>query len=173
MSNVTLSNTATATTTAPSDIPHDPTRDLVLDRIVKAPRAKLWQGWTDPKLIKQWFAPLPWKITEVAIDARAGGAFSFTMESPEGQSFPNSGLLLEVVPGEKIVFTDTLTAGYRPAARPFFTAVVTMSDAPGGTRYTAVAIHKDEADCKTHADMGFHTGWGQCLDQLVALANKL
>ena len=166
-------STATKPTAALPDIPHDPELDLVLDRVVNAPRAKIWQAWTDPKLIKQWFAPLPWKIADVAIDPRAGGQFSFTMESPEGQSFPNSGLLLEVIPGEKIVFTDTLTTGYRPAARPFFTAIVTFTDTPGGTRYTAVAIHKDEADRKTHEDMGFHTGWGQCLDQLVALANKI
>lgn len=151
----------------------DPKLDLVLDRLVKAPRAKLWRGWTEPQLIKQWFAPLPWKITAVEIDPRSGGAFSFTMQSPEGQSYPNNGLLLEVVPQQKIVFTDTLTAGYRPSARPFFTAVVTMTDEAGGTRYIAQALHKDEADCKTHADMGFHTGWGQCLDQLVALANTL
>jgi len=42
-----------------------------------------------------------------------------------------------------------------------------------GTKYTAIALHKDEADRKKHENMGFHTGWGQCLDQLVALAKKI
>ncbi|HVI91499.1 MAG TPA: SRPBCC domain-containing protein [Dongiaceae bacterium] len=101
-----------------SNITIDPKLDLVLDRLVPAPRAKLWRGWTEPALIKQWFAPLPWTITEAAIEPRAGGAFSFTMRSPEGQSFPNAGLLLEVVPQQKIVFTDTLVAGYRPSPPP-------------------------------------------------------
>lgn len=151
----------------------DPKLDLVLDRVVPAPRAKIWRGWSEPALLKQWFAPLPWTITEAEIDLRSGGLFRFVMQSPEGQSFPNSGLLLEVVPQQKIVFTDTLVAGYRPSPRPFFTAVLTLADEAGGTRYIARALHKDEADRKTHEDMGFHTGWGQCLDQLVALANKI
>jgi uncharacterized protein YndB with AHSA1/START domain len=155
------------------NIVFDPKFDLVLDRVVPAPRAKIWRGWSEPALLKQWFAPLPWTVTEAEIELRAGGLFRFVMQSPEGQSFPNTGLLLEVVPQRKIVFTDTLVAGYRPSPRPFFTAVLTLADEGDGTRYIARALHKDEADRKTHEDMGFHTGWGQCLDQLVALAGKI
>ena len=42
-----------------------------------------------------------------------------------------------------------------------------------GTKYTAIAIHGDEEDTKTHADMGFRDGWGKALDQLVTLAKTM
>src|SRR5512147_2479891 len=70
----------------------DPKLDLVLDRVVPAPRAKIWRGWSEPALLKQWFAPLPWTVTDAEIDLRPGGLFRFVMQSPEGQSFPNTGL---------------------------------------------------------------------------------
>jgi uncharacterized protein YndB with AHSA1/START domain len=70
---------------------------------------------------------------------------------------------------KKIVFTDALTPGYRPAENAFFTAVITFEAQGNGTKYTARAMHKDEATRQNHEEMGFHTGWGQSLDQLVAL----
>jgi uncharacterized protein YndB with AHSA1/START domain len=95
------------------------------------------------------------------------------MLSPEGQEFPNAGCFLEVVPNRKLVFTDTLQAGYRPSANPFFTAMVLIEPNGKGSKYTAIAIHKDEETRKKHEEMGFHEGWGKALDQLVALAKTL
>lgn len=64
-----------------------------------------------------------------------------------------------------------MAPGYRPVDAGFipFTAVISIEPAGSGAKYTARAIHKDESGCKTHADMGFHDGWGTCLDQLVDL----
>ena len=95
------------------------------------------------------------------------------MRSPEGQEFPNVGCYLEVVPLERLVFTDALLPGYRPSENPFFTAVVTMEPHGSGTRYVAMAIHRDEAGRKKHEEMGFHQGWGAALDQLVALVKTM
>ena len=100
------------------------------------------------------------------------------MRSPEGQEFPHVGCYLEVIPNERLVWTNVLTPGYRPANRSsqaegcndlLFTAVITLEPHGTGTKYTALAIHGDEATSKKHADMGFREGWGQVLDQLVAL----
>ena len=52
----------------------DPARDLLLDREVAPSAEALWRGWTDPELLKQWFCPLPWRVTEAEIDLRPGGA---------------------------------------------------------------------------------------------------
>ena len=65
--------------------------------------------------------------------------------------------------------TDTLLPGFRPSAKPFFTAVVSLKSEGKGTRYTATAIHGDEAARNKHEEMGFHHGWGAALDQLVDL----
>lgn len=146
--------------------------DLILTRTVDVPRKLVWKAWTDPEHIKKWFAPAPWTTVECEIDLRPGGIFRTVMRSPEGQNFPNEGCFLEIVENERLVWTDALAPGYRPAVKPFFTAVITMEDDGKGTKYTARAMHKDDADRKTHEDMGFYGGWSQCFDQLVQVVKE-
>ncbi len=151
----------------------DPTLDLVLEREIDVPRELVWRAWTQPEHVKQWFAPAPWTISECEIDLKPGGQFYTVMQSPEGQAFPNMGCYLEIVPNEKLVFTNALAPGYRPSEQPFFTAILTLEPTATGTKYTAVAKHKDQAGRQQHEEMGFHEGWGQTLDQLVALAKGM
>ena len=146
----------------------DPNLDLVLERTIDVPRRLVWEAWTKPEHLVKWFTPEPWKTVDCEIDLRPGGIFRTTMLSPEGQEFPNMGCYLEVVDREKLVFTDALGRGYRPKGEGFMTAAVLLEDAGEGTKYTAIALHKDEGDRSKHEDMGFHEGWGKALEQLVA-----
>lgn len=148
-------------------------RELVLTRLIDAPRAQIYRAWTDPELLRQWFAPQPWTTPFARTDVRVGGASEITMRSPEGNEFANSGVYLEVVPNERLVFTDAYTSAWEPSAKPFMTVVLTFADEGGKTRYTARARHWTVADCEAHAKMGFHDGWGRCTDQLEALVAKL
>ncbi|HUN52454.1 MAG TPA: SRPBCC domain-containing protein, partial [Candidatus Sulfotelmatobacter sp.] len=66
-------------------------RDLVLRRIIDAPRYKVYRAWTEPELLKQWFAPLPWTTPVAELDVRPGGASLIVMRSPDGQDMPNRG----------------------------------------------------------------------------------
>jgi uncharacterized protein YndB with AHSA1/START domain len=159
--------TANSTATPTSD------RELVLSRLIDAPREKLFKAWTRPELIKQWFAPKPWSTPFAETDVRPGGSSTITMRSPEGQDFPNSGVYLEVVENERIVFTDAYTKAWVPSQKPFMTATITFEDEGGKTRYTARVLHWTVADREAHEKMGFHTGWGQCADQLEALVKSL
>jgi uncharacterized protein YndB with AHSA1/START domain len=143
--------------------------DLVLERFVDVPPAKVWEAWTTPEILMKWFTPHPWKTKSVELDLRPGGKFNSVMLSPEGQEFPNNGCVLEVVPGKKLVFTDTVHENFRPSANPFMTAIVEIIPEGKGTRYRATALHKDEETKKKHEEMGFHHGWGAALDQMVAL----
>lgn len=152
---------------------HDPALDLILERVVDVPRRLVWAAWTTPALIKQWFAPRPWSVTECDVDLRPGGMFRTVMRSPEGQDFPNAGCYLEIVDEQRLVFTDALLPGYRPAPEPFFTAIISLEDAGAGTRYVARAMHRDAEAQGRHAAMGFHEGWGTVLDQLVATVKAL
>lgn len=142
--------------------------DLVLQRVVDVPRQAVWQAWTDPEQLPFWFAPQPWTTTRCAIDLRPGGGFSTTMRSPEGDDQPVTGCYLEVVENRRLVWTDALQPGFRPAAGGFMTAVIELEDHPQGTLYTARALHGSREDRDRHAEMGFEQGWGQALDQLVA-----
>jgi uncharacterized protein YndB with AHSA1/START domain len=146
----------------------NPETDLKLERILDVPAHLVWKAWTTPEHLKNWFVPKPWTITHCAIDLRLGGGFSTTMRSPEGQEFPNSGCYLELVPDQKLVFTDTLLPGYRPSPNPFFTAVLELEPhGEGGCKYTAYAIHKDSEGRDKHAEMGFQEGWGTVVEQMV------
>lgn len=145
----------------------DPKFDLVLERVIDVPPELVWRAWTEPEHLKVWFCPKPWSVSHCEIDLRPGGKFNTTMCSPEGDQHPSSGCFLEVVPVERLVFTDALLPGYRPAEKPFMTAIITLKPEAGGTRYTAVALHNSEEARKQHEDMGFEQGWGAALDQLV------
>ncbi|WBX86052.1 SRPBCC family protein [Sphingosinicella microcystinivorans] len=146
----------------------DPALDLVLEREIDVPVQLVWEAWTSPESIREWFCPKPWSVSSCEIDLRPGGRFNTVMRSPEGEEFPNSGCYLEIVPNERLVFTDTLLPGFRPAPKPFFTAALLLEPTATGTRYTAIAIHGNEETRRQHEEMGFHEGWNTVVDQLVA-----
>jgi uncharacterized protein YndB with AHSA1/START domain len=148
-------------------------RELVLARLFDAPRVKVFRAWTEPELLKQWWAPLPWTTPHAEIDLRPGGVVRIVMRSPEGQEFPYPGVYLEVIPNERIVCTDAYKEAWIPSDKPFMTLIVTFEDMGGKTRYTARVRHWTVADREQHEKMGFHQGWGQCADQLGALVTKL
>jgi uncharacterized protein YndB with AHSA1/START domain len=147
--------------------------DLVFERVIEVPRELVWAAWTKPEHMVRWFTPASWTVSSCEIDLRPGGVFRTIMRSPEGREFPNVGCYLEIVPNERLVWTDALLPDYRPSENPFFTAILTLEPRGNRTRYVATAIHRDEAGRKRHEEMGFQAGWGKALDQLVALMKPM
>jgi uncharacterized protein YndB with AHSA1/START domain len=151
----------------------NPELDLKIERIIDLPVEVIWKAWTTPEILKKWFCPRPWSVSQCEMDLRPGGIFKTIMQSPEGELFPNIGCFLEVVENKKLIWTDALLPGYRPVNLPesgsglLFTAAILLEHYPQGTKYTAIAIHKDIMDRKKHEEMGFHEGWGKALDQLI------
>jgi uncharacterized protein YndB with AHSA1/START domain len=148
-------------------------RELVLTRIFDAPREKVFRAWTEPKLLKQWFAPKPWTTSGARLDVRPGGASLVVMRDPDGNDYPNRGVYLEVVENEKLVFTDAYASAWEPSEKPFMTVVLTFENLGGRTKYTARCLHWTAADREAHETMGFHEGWGRCADQLAALLKTI
>ena len=143
--------------------------DLVFHRIIDAPAARVYQGWTDPGMIVKWFTPPPWKTVSAEMDVRPGGSSCIRMQGPDGTEVPNPGVYLEVVPNKRLVMTDAYTEAWKPSAKPFCTIALNFEDLGGKTKYTAIVRHWTLEDKKAHAEMGFHTGWGIATDQLEAL----
>ncbi len=144
--------------------------ELTIVRETHVPRAKLFAAWINPDLYPRWFCPKPWYVSDVTIDPRPGGASEMTFNGPDGESFPSRGVYLEVVPDEKIVFTDAFTASWEPNPEFLFVAIVTFETLPGGgARYTARARHWTREAMERHAAMGFEEGWNKVFDQLVEL----
>jgi uncharacterized protein YndB with AHSA1/START domain len=152
--------------------PFDPTRDLILERVVDLTPEELWAGWTQPEHITQWFTPVPWKTPEAETEVRPGGMFRTIMESPEGDRVDNAACYLEVDEPHRLVWTAGLGPGFRPkefAEGDFpFTVELTFEPVDGGTKYTARAMHATVEAATIHAHMHFVDGWGMALDQLVA-----
>jgi len=152
---------------------HNPELDLVIERQLPYAAQHLWDAWTVPAEIVQWFTPAPWSTSSAIVDLKPGGQFTVTMCDPDGQEYPNDGCFLEVAPNERLVWTNALYAGYRPAPAPTspeqvrFTAEITLTPNADGTHYRVVLRHPDEATKKGHEDMGFDMGWNAALDQLV------
>lgn len=151
-----------------------PAQDLVISRLLTAPRAAIWRAWTEPDLLKDWWCPKPWTTEVKAFELRPGGAFHTVMRGPDGGVSDNPGCFLEIVPQSRLVMTSMLGGGWRPQ-QPWlgFTAVITMADEGAGCRYTATVMHPDETTREQHEKLGFFDGWNTVITQLDAFAGAL
>ena len=118
----------------------NPALDLVLERTIAVAPERVWAAWTEPELLMQWFTPAPWKTVAAELDLRPGGRCVTTMESPEGERYPNAGCYLAVEPNRLLVFTSALGEDYRPATpsngadNMAFTARIEIEPARGKKR---------------------------------------
>jgi uncharacterized protein YndB with AHSA1/START domain len=153
----------------------NPSLELQMTRLFRAPVAAFWRCWTEPQLLMKWWAPSPILTTEAVIEPRPGGRFYTLFMHQDGSTDPVEGCILDVVPTERLVFTDLMERGFRPAARPAvgYTALVTLAPESGGTRFTIRLQHATPAARQMHEDIGFHESWGIAASQLGALADGL
>ncbi len=150
----------------------DPDLDLRIDRLIRAPRARVWKAWTDPIDLARWWLPAPTQCPVERLDVVPGGAFVTSM-SDDGVVFsPHLDACFVVVgPGERLVFTNALDSRWRPAnpAPVAMTAEVTFGDHTEGTDYHVVVRHADAGARTHHERLGFAHGWGAVTTQLAAL----
>lgn len=153
--------------------PLDPDLDLTVARIIKAPRAAVWDAWTNPASFERWWVPAPQICRVREMDLRPGGSLRTEISEDGGEFGPHlAACFLAVEPRERIVFTDALHPGWRPAESSFMTAVIAMKDHPQGTEYSATAMHRNGADRDRHERLGFHDGWGTVTAQLAQLVES-
>ena len=147
---------------------------LFIERTLAAPRSKVWRCWTEPELLEQWYCPRPWQAREVELNLKPGGRFNSVFHGPQGERMPLTGIFLEIVPQERLVFTDAYSEGFFPRAESFMTGTVELSDTNDGkTRMIWCARHTSEETIKQHIEMGFEQGWNAAADQLDELAATL
>ncbi|WP_102107469.1 SRPBCC family protein [Oceaniglobus roseus] len=153
---------------------------LTFTRHIKASPATVWRCWTEPDLLRQWFAPKPVETTEAEIDPRPGGIFRTVMVVPEhGTMAGDPGCILVAEPATRLVWTNCLGPDFVPnviGTGPMdfgFSAEILMEPENGGCRYTATVRHATKEHTEAHAAMGFHDGWGTATTQLETLARTL
>jgi uncharacterized protein YndB with AHSA1/START domain len=146
--------------------------ELYISRLIDAPRIKVFRAWTEPEFLAQWWGPYGMTTLVCEMQLWAGGLFRTVMCAPDGGEYPYQGVFLEILAPQKIVYTDAFLPGWIPSKKAFMTAIITLDEVQGMTRYTARALHWNDADRQTHEEMGFYHGWGESLDRLVDVVNR-
>lgn len=83
------------------------TDDIIIERVIDAPRDRVWRCWTEPDNLMKWWGPNTFTSPAATIDFRVGGKYHFCMRMPDGKEMWSTGTYLEIVPAERIVFTDS------------------------------------------------------------------
>jgi uncharacterized protein YndB with AHSA1/START domain len=80
-------------------------REIVISRVFAAPRELVWEVWTDPKHMVEWWGPEGFTMTIQQMDLRPGGAWRHILHGPDGTDYPGTGVFLEIVKPERIVYS--------------------------------------------------------------------
>jgi uncharacterized protein YndB with AHSA1/START domain len=133
---------------------------LTLTREYGAPPERVWQAWTDPQALKQWWAPAPGEpVSLIEVDVRVGGRFRIRFGGPDGNANECAGEYREVVRNRKLVFTWCW-----PRTTPERVSQVTISFSPKGAGTELVFKHERFFDEKARDD--HQRGWTRLLDKL-------
>jgi uncharacterized protein YndB with AHSA1/START domain len=93
--------------------------EMLMSRVVMAPRELVWKAWTDPEHLAQWWGPRGYSSPRCEVDLRVGGKLRIDMQNPDGSVRPMIGQFLEIVPPERLVFT---AMPLDPSGKPLFEA---------------------------------------------------
>lgn len=145
----------------------DPTEyNTTMQRTFDAPRERVWNAWTDPERVKQWWGPEGFTVPRCELDVRPGGALRIDMEGPDGTVYPSEGVLEEVVEPEKLVLVDAAgeddDGNYQFEVRQ----TVTFEERDERTLLTLEAeVLEATPEAAEHLE-GMEEGWSQSLEKL-------
>jgi uncharacterized protein YndB with AHSA1/START domain len=149
-------------------------RVILISRVVDAPRELVFEAFTRPEHLVQFWGPKGFNCTDCEVDLRVGGAFRIQMRGPDGIDYPATGIYRDVVPPERIVYAGTADEGHPCGGGLPPRSLVTMTFAEQGakTRITIHTLLESAADRTAAINGGFSIGWNDSLDRLAALIEK-
>jgi uncharacterized protein YndB with AHSA1/START domain len=150
---------------------------MVITRVFDAPRALVWEAWTNPKYVMQWWGPKGFTAPVCKIDFRVGGKFLCCMRSPDGQEGWNGGEYHEIVPHEKIVYSlyfadaqgnkvDPAQYGIEHAAIEDARDVVIFEDFGNGQTKLTMIGNETMEDAKNSGQL---EGWNETFEKVAAV----
>jgi uncharacterized protein YndB with AHSA1/START domain len=119
-------------------------REIVITRVVAAPRELVWKAWTDPKQIVEWWGPNGFSTTIEKMDVRPGGVWQYVMHGPDGADYPNQSVFTEVVKPARLVFSHG--GGKRGAKAVNFEMTWTFEEQGPKTKVTIRQVYTTTAD---------------------------
>jgi len=114
-------------------------REVVISRLINAPRQLVWKAMTEPEHQNRWWGPDGFRNVEVSMDFRVGGAWTYVMVGPDGTRYPNHSLFKEITPPSRWVFD------HGDGQRVWFESTITLEETAGGTLVTLLHIFPSKA----------------------------
>jgi uncharacterized protein YndB with AHSA1/START domain len=144
-------------------------KELLITRTFDAPRALVWQAWTDPAHIMQWWGPRGFNNESCECDLRPGGRFSLAMRAPDGNVYPCVGTFREVVVPERIVIDGEAAEGHPCGAGlpPRSVMTVSFDEQDGQTRLTLHTRFASAEQRLAAAVARFVVSWEEALERLA------
>jgi uncharacterized protein YndB with AHSA1/START domain len=151
------------------------TREIVIERTFDAPRELVWRALTQPEHLMRWASPKGCTSPVYQVDLRVGGKYLNCMRSPDGQDCWSTGIYREIVPPERLVYTDSFADpdgnpvpgsyyGWEMDGVDEMLVTITLAEVNGKTRLT---LHHTGLPAGKHTDM-MAQGWNELLDKLAA-----
>ena len=147
--------------------------DIVITREFAAPRQLVWDVWTTPDHLEQWFGPKGFKTRVEELDFQVGGRSNYVMVGPDGSEYPAVGVFKEIIPIEKIVSTDDFGEGFENVEAfknvdlPKGMLLTALFDDLGPTtKLTLITSHQSVEDREKHEAIGVVAGWNSSFDKM-------
>jgi len=145
-------------------------REIVMTRVFDAPRELVFRALTTPDLLKRWFGPHGWTLTECEVDLRVGGAWRFLSTGPGGRTMGMRGVYREIAPFERIVYTESFDEW---AAQGSALITATLAERDGRTTLTVVSLAPSREVRDAVIQSGMEHGAAETYDRLAdMLAGK-
>ena len=138
-------------------------REMVITRLVNAPRELVFNAWTDPQQIAQWWGPSGFTTTIHTMDVRAGGIWRYIMHGPDGVDYKNKTVYLEIAKPERLVYLHNNDEEGDPGE---FHVTTTFVEEGGKTRVTMRAVFASAEECAKVKEFGAVEGGSQTLERL-------
>ena len=151
----------------PDDVP----TELHIKRFFKAPRQLVFDAWTKPEMIREWFGPKGFTTPVAEMDTRNGGAIRIDMQGPDGRVYPSVGKMIEFYPPYRFHMTLAALDG---EGKPLFENwnSVFFEEVDGGTMVTLDVHVMMQTPTAPMYLKGMNEGWKQTLDKLEALISN-
>jgi uncharacterized protein YndB with AHSA1/START domain len=117
-------------------------REIVITRVLNAPRKLVFKAWTDPEHLINWWGPNGFTNTFHEIDIKPGSIWSFTMHGPDGTNYPNLIVYTEIIKNERIAYEHSSGEEDDPGK---FSAVITFEEQGNKTKLTMLSVFPSAA----------------------------
>ena len=145
-------------------------REIVMTRVFDAPRELVFKALTTPELLKRWFGPHGWTLTECEVDLRVGGAWRFLSKGPDGRTMGMRSVYREIVPPERIQYTESFDEWVEQGSALITT---TLAERDGRTTLTCVSLAPSREVRDAVIRTGMEHGAAETYDRLADTLHSL